>query len=67
MTTNTTNLQTAVEPKSILVLLSLIFLFAAFAMAIIAATFSFPFVAALAVIDGLASVTFAVLSLRERG
>jgi hypothetical protein len=52
--------------KSPLVLISLIFICAAFVLVPISAIFALPYLAALAVVNALTAITFAVLSLRER-
>ena len=69
LTTNTTNrpptLEAPLPKKSAWVLLTFLFLGLAIGLTVLAAVLSAPYLAAIAVIDGLAAVAFAVLSLRE--
>lgn len=51
--------------RSLMVLAAFFFILTAVILVPVAATFSLPYLAALAVVDGLAAVTFAILSLRE--
>jgi hypothetical protein len=65
-TTNTVTLpKTPKNPKSTTVISALVFLSAAFVLAALACTFALPYLAVFAVVDGLAAVTLAILSLRE--
>lgn len=73
-TTNTANTVTLNKPeepkepktpKSTLVMLALGFLCLAFILASVSAILVLPLLATFAILDGLAAVTFAVLSLRE--
>lgn len=65
MTKNPSTPKPAKAPKSSLVIAALIFLAAAFVLGTIAAIFALPYFAVFALVDGLAAVTLAVLSLRE--